>query len=47
MQNSNGNMQYRIKWVTFYKPIKGGGLIRHHARIISYIGRKLLADRNN
>lgn len=35
-QNSNGKMQYRIKWVTFYKPIKGGGLIRHHARIISF-----------
>ena len=39
-QNSNGKMQYRIKWVTFYKPIKGGGLIRHHARIISYIDVK-------
>ena len=35
-QNSNGKMQYRIKWVTFYKLIKGGGLIRHHARIISF-----------
>lgn len=35
-QNSNGKMQYRIKWVTFYKPIKGGGLIRHHVRIISF-----------
>ena len=39
-QNGNGKMQYRIKWATFYKPIKGGGLIRHHARIISYIDVK-------
>lgn len=39
-QNGNGKMQYRIKWATFYKPIKSGGLIRHHARIISYIDIK-------
>ena len=39
-QNSEGKMQYRIKWVTFYKPVKDGGLIRHHARIISYVDVK-------
>lgn len=39
-QNGNGKMQYRIKWATFYKPIKSGGSIRHHARIISYIDIK-------
>lgn len=36
-QNSMGLMEYRIRHVTFYKPVKNGGLIRHHARIISYV----------
>ena len=36
-QNQQGLMEYRIRHVTFHKPIKGGGLISHHARIISYV----------
>lgn len=39
-QNSMGLMEYRIRHVTFYKPVKDGGLIRHHARIISYVDVK-------
>lgn len=39
-QNSMGLMEYRIRHVTFYKPVKNGGLIRHHARIISYVDVK-------
>lgn len=39
-QNSMGLMEYRIRHVTFYKPVKDGGLIRHHARIISYVDMK-------
>lgn len=41
-QNSMGLMEYRIRHVTFYKPVKNGGLIRHHARIISYVDVKKL-----
>lgn len=39
-QNSMGLMEYRIRHVTFYKSVKNGGLIRHHARIISYVDVK-------
>lgn len=39
-QNSMGLMEYRIRHVTFYKPVKNGGLIRHHARIISFVDVK-------
>ena len=39
-QTPDGLMEYRIRHVTFHKPIKDGGLIRHHARIISYIDAK-------
>lgn len=39
-QNPMGLMEYRIRHVTFYKPVKDGGLIRHHARIISYVDVK-------
>ena len=39
-QNSMGLMEYRIRHVTFYKPVKDGGLIRHHARIISDVDVK-------
>lgn len=39
-QNSMGLMEYRIRHVTFCKPVKDGGLIRHHARIISYVDVK-------
>lgn len=39
-QNSMGLMEYRIRHVTFYKPVKDGGLIRHHARIISHVDMK-------
>lgn len=36
-QTSDGQMVYRIKHVTFHKVVKGGQLISHSARIISYI----------
>ena len=39
-QNPKGLMEYRIRHVTFHKPIKDGGLISHHARIISYADTK-------
>ena len=39
-QNPMGLMEYRIRHVTFYKPVKDGELIRHHARIISYVDAK-------
>lgn len=39
-QSPEGKMEFRIRHVTFYKPIKDGGLIRHHARIISYVDIK-------
>ena len=35
-QNPNGLMECRIRHVTFYKAVRGGELVRHHARIVSY-----------
>ena len=39
-QNPDGLMEYRIRHVTFHKTVKDGVLIRHHARIISYVDEK-------
>ena len=39
-QNPDGLMEYRIRHVTFHKAVKNGGLISHHARIISSVDRK-------
>ena len=39
-QSPMGLMEYRIRHVTFYKSLKDGELIRHHARIISYVDAK-------
>lgn len=39
-QNPQGLMEYRIRHVTFHKSMKDGGLIAHHARIISYVDPK-------
>ena len=36
-QATDGLMEYRIKHVTFHKVVKGGRLISHSARIISYV----------
>lgn len=39
-QTAEGLMEYRVKHITFHKVVKGGQLISHSARIISYVDVK-------
>lgn len=39
-QTTDGLMEVRIQYVTFSKVLKGGGLLVHHARIITYADTK-------